>query len=108
MTCYVSVRWGSHVWGHRECYLVGICREYPWQEKMFQVTYVLMPLCHVSAAPAIIAEAGKRGIGETPVEVEVDLGGAVSGGGKRAMVMEMHVMDERNVICCACFRSRGA
>ncbi|KAJ1311558.1 hypothetical protein OPQ81_010042 [Rhizoctonia solani] len=34
-----------------------------------------------SAAPAIIAEAGKRGIGETPVEVEVELGGAVSGGG---------------------------
>ncbi|CAE6506348.1 unnamed protein product [Rhizoctonia solani] len=34
-----------------------------------------------SAAPAIIAEAGQRGIGETPVEVEVELGGAVSGGG---------------------------
>jgi hypothetical protein len=48
---------------------------------MFQVTYVLCLLCHVSAAPAIIAEAGKRGIGETPVEVEVELGGAVLGGG---------------------------
>lgn len=34
-----------------------------------------------SAAPAIIAEAAKRGIGETPVEVNVELGGAVSGGG---------------------------
>jgi len=34
-----------------------------------------------SAAPAIIAEAAKRGIGETPVEVEIELGGAVSGGG---------------------------
>ncbi|CAE6512911.1 unnamed protein product [Rhizoctonia solani] len=29
-----------------------------------------------SAAPAIIAEAGKRGIGETPVEVEVDMAAA--------------------------------
>ncbi|QRV76178.1 deoxyribose-phosphate aldolase [Ceratobasidium sp. AG-Ba] len=34
-----------------------------------------------SAAPAIIAEAAARGIGETPVKVEVDLAGAVSGGG---------------------------
>ncbi|KAF8604947.1 deoxyribose-phosphate aldolase [Ceratobasidium sp. AG-I] len=34
-----------------------------------------------SAAPAIIAEAATRGIGESPTEVEVELDGAVSGGG---------------------------
>jgi hypothetical protein len=47
-----------------------------WQQG---VTYVWCVI--LSAAPAIIAEAAKRGIGETAVEIEVELGGAVSGGG---------------------------
>ncbi|KAB5592905.1 hypothetical protein CTheo_3616 [Ceratobasidium theobromae] len=47
-----------------------------------------------SAAPAIIAEAAKRGIGESPVEVEVDIGGSVSGGGQLELGLHLTTMSE--------------